>query len=450
MLISEQDRRIVEQNARISDQDARISDQDARIQRLESMFKKGACDFEIDEKGSCSVKLHPMGEDTIKAKKGVPYYETLNDDGLQVLSNDDFLQGKPVALTLESKANIVAYGTIVHVNVVGKLLHGVPLPMDCMHVSIDKAVDRLAHLPFSIPNECDTVGDAIGTHVAWPAHLVVMQDEKPQRKKSVDRRNNRTRSSNVPRSLHLLYCYCKHALDGETNISMIFDHDFFDEDYELLVHLEDVIHFYHLEPISANCIVVYMWHLYKKMKKNNQVDKFRFVNPHMIPYMPYVTRLDKNGKIKHLNERAGVLADRLSGASRNQLVLVPLNVGYHWILTVIDPYKEAVYLLDSLSHRNRDADWKYVVDMSLRMFNSNKERKGKKHATWEVVKGPRQPDAKQCGFYVMKFMREIIEENATNEKDSLSSIFMKTEYSKEEIDEVRSEWAECLQDFIYD
>ncbi|XP_073047498.1 uncharacterized protein [Primulina eburnea] len=186
------------------------------------------------------------------------------------------------------------------------------------------------------------------------------------------------------------------------------------------------------------------------MKKDNKTDKFRFVNPHTIPYMPYVSKLDRNAKIEHLNERASVLAERLSVASTNQLVLVPHNVGYHWILTVIDPYKEMVYLLDSLSHRNRYDDWKYVVDMSVRLFNSNKERKGKKQAIWEVVKGPRQPDSKQCGFYVMRFMRAMIEKNATSEKNSISSIFMKTEYSKEEIDEVRSEWAGCIQDYIYE
>ncbi|XP_042376268.1 uncharacterized protein LOC121969979 isoform X1 [Zingiber officinale] len=61
---------------------------------------------------------------------------------------------------------------------------------------------------------------------------------------------------------------------------------------------------------------------------------------------------------------------------------------------------------------------------NLKLFNSNKERKGKKKPTWEVVKGPRQPDAKQYGFYVMKFMREIIEGNVTGEKDSLSSMMI--------------------------
>ncbi|XP_073020481.1 uncharacterized protein [Primulina eburnea] len=377
ILISEQDARIVEQNAR-------ISDQDARIQLLEEMFKKAASNFDIEEKGSCSVKLNPMSHD--KNKKSVSNYANSHDDDIKTLSNAEFLQGKAVALTLDCRTNTVAYGTIIHVNADEKLFHGVPSPIPCMHVAIDSAVDELAHLPFPIPHECATVGDAVGAHVAWPAQFVVIQDE-PQKKKIVYHRNKIGLSSSVPRSLHLLYCYCKRALTDEQNLSLSFDHDLFDESYELFLHLEDIIPFYSLDPISANCIVVYMWHLYKKMKEDNKTDKFRFVNPHTIPYMPYVSKLDRNAKIEHLNERASVLAERLSVASTNQLFLVPHNVGYHWILTVIDPYKEMVYLLDSLGHRNRYDDWKYVVDMSVSFFNSNKERKGKKTSYMGSSKG---------------------------------------------------------------
>ncbi|XP_073149833.1 uncharacterized protein [Henckelia pumila] len=118
-----------------------------------------------------------MSEEKIKTEKSIPYYEILNDDDMQVLSKAEYLQGMPVALSLESKSNVVAYGTVVHVNGDGKLLHGVPLPMNCMRVSIDEAVENVAKLPFPIPNECDTVGDAIGTHVAWPARWVLMKDE---------------------------------------------------------------------------------------------------------------------------------------------------------------------------------------------------------------------------------------------------------------------------------
>ena len=67
--------------------------------------------------------------------------------------------------------------------------------------------------------------------------------------------------------------------------------------------------------------------LFKKMKKENKVDKFRFVDPQTLPVMPYVSKLDKNEKTEYLNNWASVLADRLSGATKNQLVLAPHNVG---------------------------------------------------------------------------------------------------------------------------
>ncbi|XP_073137488.1 uncharacterized protein [Henckelia pumila] len=382
------------------------------------MFKNGACASEIEEKGSCSVKLHLMNEDKIKTEKSAPNYETFIDDDMHILSKDDFLQGKLVTLKLESNI-IVAYGTIVHVNRGGNLLHGVPFPVNFMCIAIDEAVEKSAQLPFPIPNECDTIGDAIGCHVSWPVHLVLMQDEKHGKKKNVKKKSSCVLASHVPKSLNMLHFFCKHALHEENNISINLDHDLFDEEYELLVHLEDIISFYELEPVSANCMVVYIWHLYRKMKSDNKVEKYWFMNPHTIQFVPFVTNLDRNGKIEHFNERATVLADRLSGSSRNQLVLVPVNVGFHWILTVIDPYIEMVYFLNPLSHRNRYEDWKYVVNMSLKLFNSNKERKGKKQEIWEIVKGPRQPDAKQCGYYVMRFMKDIIEGNVNSKKHSL-------------------------------
>ena len=72
----------------ISEQSARIVEQDTRIQKLEEMFKKGGCDFEFEEKGSCSVKLPTTSEDKIKPEKS----KILNDEDMQVLSKTEFLQ----------------------------------------------------------------------------------------------------------------------------------------------------------------------------------------------------------------------------------------------------------------------------------------------------------------------------------------------------------------------
>ncbi|XP_073034989.1 uncharacterized protein [Primulina eburnea] len=411
----------------------KISEQDARIKKLEAiMYKSGACDMSIDDKGSCSVKLNQMRESDMKH----------DDVELKIVSKFDVLQGKQVALTLEGSKNIVAYGTVVCVKGEDKLIHGVPLPHNCIRVSIDEAVDKSTPLPVPIPSECETIGDAVGTFVVWPEHLIVKSNEA-ERKTIEQPMKKHHLSASVPRSLYMLYCYSKRALDEGRYISMILDHDVFGDDYKLILHLDDIIPLYHLDPISDNCVVGYIWHLYKNLLKDQKMEKFRFVNPHRIPYVSKNTQ-DKTGKLERLNHNASVIADRLSGASVDQLVFVPYNIGFHWILVVIEPYKEVIYLLDSLYHRIRDEDWKYVVETALRLFNSNKGRKGRKNALWEVVKAPRQPDAKQCGYYVMRFMRQIIEEISTIERDSLRSIFTKSEYSREEIDEVRSELAECI------
>ncbi|XP_042397150.1 uncharacterized protein LOC121987418 [Zingiber officinale] len=87
-----QQKELMEAKILISQQNARISNQDERIQKLEAMFRKGACDLDTDEKGSCSVKLHPMSDENIKIEKCVPNIETLDDDDMQILNNDDFFQ----------------------------------------------------------------------------------------------------------------------------------------------------------------------------------------------------------------------------------------------------------------------------------------------------------------------------------------------------------------------
>ncbi|XP_075514237.1 uncharacterized protein LOC142549270 isoform X1 [Primulina tabacum] len=168
------------------------------------------------------------------------------------------------------------------------------------------------------------------------------------------------------------------------------------------------------------------------------MEKFRFVNPRSIPYVSKNSQ-DKIGKVERLNQNTSVLADRLSGASVDQLVFVPCNVGFHWILTVIEPYKEVIYLLDSLYHRIREKDWKYVLEMALRLFNSNKGIKDRKMLCGKWLLDNQMQN--NVFKYVMRFTRQIIEEIATIERDSLRSIFTKSEYSREDIDEVRSELA---------
>ncbi|KAK6148279.1 hypothetical protein DH2020_019191 [Rehmannia glutinosa] len=94
----------------------------------------------------------------------------------------------------------------------------------------------------------------------------------------------------------------------------------------------------------------------RNIQEENKLGKFGFMDPLPVGVIPS-TKLSDDEK---LEQRTRALADRLMGTLI--VVLVPCNVGFHWILTVIDPHKEVVSLFDPLSHRNRYEDWKKVVN----------------------------------------------------------------------------------------
>ncbi|XP_057775939.1 uncharacterized protein LOC130994851 isoform X2 [Salvia miltiorrhiza] len=249
------------------------------------------------------------------------------------------------------------------------------------------------------------------------------------------KRGTSMRTKCLPEKLELLLSYFR-LVRGEAGQSITLHDDVFGKKYKIYIFLKDINKFCLLKPISDCCIISYMWFLHQKMKKENILTRFRFVNPNLISKFDKLTE----------DQRARALADRLIGASIDQLVLAPCNIGFHWILTVIQPYNKIVFLLDPLSHRIRDSVWQDIVNMALSMFCASKGENEKKSPTWVVVKAPLQPDSKQCGFYIMQYMREIIETCRDLGSSSLQSMFTKDSYSRSEIDEMRIEWAECILD----
>ncbi|TYK22831.1 transposase [Cucumis melo var. makuwa] len=64
---------------------------------------------------------------------------------------------------------------------------------------------------------------------------------------------------------------------------------------------------------------------------------------------------------------------------------------------------------------------------------------------WRPVKCPRQLDSVGCGYYVQKYIHEIVHNSST----SITSLFnTKNAYRQEEIDEIRTEWATFVSRFV--
>ncbi|KAA0068061.1 uncharacterized protein E6C27_scaffold238G00090 [Cucumis melo var. makuwa] len=165
-----------------------------------------------------------------------------------------------------------------------------------------------------------------------------------------------------------------------------------------------------------------------------KVSKYVFVDPSLIS-AGHSTR----------EIRARNLCSRLMTSKQDQLVVAPYNPGDHWSLVIINPYDDVVYHLDSLRTSSRD-DIKYVTNMALTIFQSQKNsKKTRKTTFWKAVKCPLQVGTIECGYYVMRYMREILSKDTSIITDAIDT---RNSYSQLELDEVRVEWAEFLSRYI--
>ncbi|KAA0054613.1 uncharacterized protein E6C27_scaffold24G004140 [Cucumis melo var. makuwa] len=105
-------------------------------------------------------------------------------------------------------------------------------------------------------------------------------------------------------------------------------------------------------------------------------------------------------------------------------------ITFHWMLYIIELRENCVYVLESL---RRLKTWKAKHD--LQRYRSTPK--------WRPC--PRQLDFVGCGYYVQKYIHEIVHNSST----SITSLFnTKSAYRQEEIDEIRTKWAAFVSRFV--
>lgn len=72
---------------------------------------------------------------------------------------------------------IVARGKVHNIPNIARIVHGVPLKPNQVRVSIEYVYENETLLPIPIEDEAYTLREALGTHVAWPSHLVILEDK---------------------------------------------------------------------------------------------------------------------------------------------------------------------------------------------------------------------------------------------------------------------------------
>ncbi|CAJ2656755.1 unnamed protein product [Trifolium pratense] len=165
---------------------------------------------------------------------------------------------------------------------------------------------------------------------------------------------------------------------------------------------------------------------------------------------PHVSFDDIQGKdIARVLMKTKVLKDE-------KIILAPYNVGIHWVLFVINPDAEVIYFLDPLGGEPSDhGSIKTKFENAIQIYRAwceNKISKSKKDKIkWNKIKCPRQRNTIDYGYFIMRFMKEVIMEYPNKIPDNYFSRHRHSTYSKEKLDEVKEEWAtHMVEDVIND
>ncbi|KAI3903813.1 hypothetical protein MKW92_016772 [Papaver armeniacum] len=212
-------------------------------------------------------------------------------------------------------------------------------------------------------------------------------------------------------------------------ISVPVDSAVFGTDMELYLDLDDVQYMCHMEDLSENCVMAYIKHLHDMLMKKGIQHKYEFINPVSV----------SAAKDADLSK---IITSRLMNTNC-EWVFVPVNSdGAHWLLVAINMVAMSCYWLDPSGLPTR-YNIKPFVTIGLKGLHKDGVRRSS--PIWYNIKCPKQKNSVECGFYVMKFMREIIDDPNMFTR---SEPFPKSTYEQDEIDEVRLEWIQTVESYV--
>ncbi|KAI5440415.1 hypothetical protein KIW84_010046 [Lathyrus oleraceus] len=173
-----------------------------------------------------------------------------------------------------------------------------------------------------------------------------------------------------------------------------------------LIAKEDMQQLFEHKELGIAVIHTYIWYMYDTLMRGTELcNRFNFI---------VASRINTTFITKNPTSVMNELVDRFMVAGDNttpSLYFLPFNSGNggHWVLVAMDLSRLMVYYLDSLP-----GDWskypsmKKTVDAAILKFRSKKNYRNRKDITWVRVQCPQQNNSIDCGFFVLRFMRDII------------------------------------------
>ncbi|KAF4354593.1 hypothetical protein G4B88_026878 [Cannabis sativa] len=326
---------------------------------------------------------------------------------------------KTYRLTL-GDGDVVAIGEIFP----GKQVHGKDLEKGNVRVRIIECLNENARLPVHVRDDLIFVKDAVQSFVAWPEHLIIFGDSEalktmeknehlsphmPTQKASTSSMNVKdspvpfVMPKIIPRSVKAILLSVQYRKSREEyRIEM--DPNIFGSDQDLYIEPKDIVHLGTNVEIGAECIAFYIRILHERLKNSKREKYFRFIHPSWASIVG-----------SYLQQNVESIADRLASAGEMQLSLIPINLGYHWVLIIIDPSREMCFWLNPTGELPSDTINNFIA-MIFDYYNASKKKTPRAAGIiWKIIK---------CNNRMENY------------------------YTNEEIDEIRIEWADAFIELI--
>ncbi|KAI5442343.1 hypothetical protein KIW84_011422 [Lathyrus oleraceus] len=121
----------------------------------------------------------------------------------------------------------------------------------------------------------------------------------------------------------------------------------------------------------------------------------------------------------------------------------------YWLLLAINPIREIVYYLDSLGNDwTTYPDMKVLIDTVLQAFRAQRDiqtsRRGANSITWIKVACPQQRNQIDCGYFMLRFMRDTLALGRLKIPTDYFDEFKCAFYTKDQVDEIKEEWCQFM------
>ncbi|PRQ17594.1 putative Ulp1 protease family catalytic domain, putative transposase, Ptta/En/Spm, plant [Rosa chinensis] len=440
----ERDRELEETKKMLAAQQARTEERlHKKIAQLEALIT-GKTPY------TSPLNVHVVGENTISPISDKGSFQDIRRNTSNILDEPKVKQevddcevvppptemGGTCELAVDTISNIVAFGTVFDEEDVSRVIHGVPMKEGCVRVSVDGAIQEEARLPFPVGDEMELVGQAVGSHVAWPEELVIRRVNKKKKRKMdfVKQLFDKAELNPfVPKRCKLLYKHAK-TIMSQTNESIrtMLDDSVFGVQKQLFILTENVIDLLEMNKIGQGVIAAYMANLHETLRERDELDTFGFIDP-AATYMC------------ERSEFVPYLVNRLKEGKGDRIFLMAYNPGEHWILTII--WEDEIYIVDPLPKPVHYKPWENAVINAVKTYNAEKGRVTKVPKLKLLPGAPKQPGGVECGYYVMRYMKDIINDD-TLSFSTKWAVKDRKGYTQQQLDEVRIEVADYLQTLL--